>query len=142
MTNDLKMSRRTFARSLALGLGGAYAAPALANEGFFGNQAEWTQRFDADGRIGVPRMHWNVSAKSRERASGPFTRKRAGGWTSLITSSRIALRRFTCAHRTLRPLLPLSSMRTHAHMRTPARANAQTGAHARTWHQFCAKEMK
>jgi len=56
VTNELKqISRRTFARSLALGLGGAYAAPALANEGFFGNQAEWTQRFDADGRLGVPR---------------------------------------------------------------------------------------
>ena len=56
MTNELKqISRRTFARSLALGLGSAYAAPALANEGFFGNQAEWTQRFDADGRLGVPR---------------------------------------------------------------------------------------
>ena len=77
------ISRRTFASGLALGFGGAAAAPALAQDGFFGAQAEWGQRFDTDGRLRVPRAVTPLlspqtvqNTEERDRRISPHGRRR------------------------------------------------------------------
>lgn len=90
------ISRRTFARSLALGFGGIAAAPALAQDGFFGNQAEWGQRFDTDGRLRVPRainpLLSPQTVQNTEMAIAEYRRMAAdGGWRNVPGSATLKL---------------------------------------------------
>jgi len=97
VTEDtIRISRRTFARGLALGLTGAAAGPALANEGFFGSQAEWAPRFDADGRVGVPRAVTPLlspqTVAATEQAIEQYRRYVAqGGWAMVPTGQTLKL---------------------------------------------------
>lgn len=91
------ISRRTFARGLALGFGGIAAAPALAaSDGFFGAQAEWTQRFDADGRLRVPRAVTPLlspqTVQATENAIAEYRRMAAeGGWREVPAAQTLRL---------------------------------------------------
>jgi murein L,D-transpeptidase YcbB/YkuD len=90
------ISRRTFARGLALGLGGLTAAPALAQDGLFGNQAEWGQRFDTDGRLRVPRAVTPLlsaqTVQNTEVAIADYRRMAAqGGWREVPGAATLKL---------------------------------------------------
>jgi murein L,D-transpeptidase YcbB/YkuD len=90
------VSRRTFARGLALGFGGIAAAPALASDGFFGAQAEWTPRFDGDGRLRVPRaltpLLSPMTVQSTEMAITEYRRMAAdGGWRDVPSAQTLRL---------------------------------------------------
>ncbi len=91
------ISRRTFAKGLALGFGGVAAAPAaLAQDALFGNQAEWGQRFDTDGRLRVPRAVTPLlspqSVQSTEMAITEYRRMAAqGGWREVPGGATLKL---------------------------------------------------
>ena len=95
MTQDpIRISRRTFAKGLALGLTGGFAGPALAND--FGSQAEWAPRFDADGRVGVPRavtpLLSSQTVAATEQAIEQYRRYVAqGGWGAVPTGQTLKL---------------------------------------------------
>ncbi|MBX9760432.1 MAG: peptidoglycan-binding protein, partial [Beijerinckiaceae bacterium] len=90
------ISRRTFASGLAVGFGGAAAAPALAQDGFFGAQAEWSQRFDTDGRLRVPRAVTPLlspqTVQNTENAINEYRRMASdGGWREVPGSATLRL---------------------------------------------------
>ncbi|MFN3892493.1 MAG: murein L,D-transpeptidase [Beijerinckiaceae bacterium] len=90
------ISRRTFARGLALGFGGVAAAPALAQESFFAQQAEWGQRFDTDGRLRVPRAVTPLlspqTVQNTEMAIAEYRRMAAdGGWREVPGNATLKL---------------------------------------------------
>jgi murein L,D-transpeptidase YcbB/YkuD len=95
VTQDpIRISRRTFAKGLALGLTGGFAGPALAND--FGSQAEWAPRFDADGRVGVPRavtpLLSSQTVAATEQAIEQYRRYVAqGGWGAVPTGQTLKL---------------------------------------------------
>ena len=91
------MSRRTFAKTLAFGSIGVAAAPALAApDGLFGNQAEWTQRFDADGAMRVQRAVTPLlspqTVSVTEQAIENYRRMAAnGGWGAVPAGQTLKL---------------------------------------------------
>jgi murein L,D-transpeptidase YcbB/YkuD len=91
------ISRRTFAKGLALGFGGVAAAPAaLAQDALFGNQAEWGQRFDTDGRLRVPRavtpLLSSQTVQNTEMAIANYRRMAAqGGWREVPGGATLKL---------------------------------------------------
>lgn len=92
-----QISRRGFAQGLALGLTGALAAPALAApDAMFGQQAEWAQRFDGDGRMRVPRAVTPLlspqAVMATEQAIADYRRMAAqGGWRLVPESQTLKL---------------------------------------------------
>ncbi|HEY8578772.1 MAG TPA: L,D-transpeptidase family protein [Beijerinckiaceae bacterium] len=91
------MSRRSFAKTLAIGFTGVAAGPALAApDGFFGAQAEWTQRFDADGALRVPRAVTPLlspqTVANTEQAIENYRRMASsGGWSAVPAQQTLKL---------------------------------------------------
>lgn len=93
------VSRRAFTRGLAIagaasvfGLGrlssGAMAAPADGTAGFFGEQAEWVQKYDSDSRLAVTRSTTPIlssqTVATTEQAIQQYQNLIAnGGWNTV-----------------------------------------------------------
>ncbi|MDB5570265.1 MAG: murein L,D-transpeptidase [Hyphomicrobiales bacterium] len=91
------MSRRSFARGLALGFAGAASAPSIAGaQELFGTQAEWVQRYDGDGRMRVARavtpLLSGQTVATTERAIETYRRMASsGGWQSVPAGQTLKL---------------------------------------------------